>query len=105
MSTVQDPLGSVQDIFESLLKHQESHRRAELDSRQCLSGPHKDDLVVELDGQSAKQFGSQGQDPDSGPVPETGSAGNFSAGDRRVGPCCCWTTCCLNWTENGNPLY
>ena len=61
VSTVQDPLGSVQDIFESLMRHQESHRRAELDSRQCLSGPHKDDLVVELDGQSAKQFGSQGQ--------------------------------------------
>ena len=44
-----------------LLEHQESHRQAELDARQCLSGPHKDDLLVELDGQSAKTYGSQGQ--------------------------------------------
>ena len=37
-----------------LLEHQESHRRAELEARQCLSGPHKDDLVVELDGADAR---------------------------------------------------
>ena len=30
-------------------------------TRQCLSGPHKDDLVVDIDGQSARQFASQGQ--------------------------------------------
>ena len=44
-----------------LLDHQESHRQAELDSRQCLSGPHKDDLVVDVNGVSAKTYGSQGQ--------------------------------------------
>ncbi|UQT49587.1 DNA replication and repair protein RecF [Flavonifractor plautii] len=44
-----------------LLAHQESHRKAELESRQCLSGPHKDDLTVELNGMSAKTFASQGQ--------------------------------------------
>lgn len=35
--------------------------QAELDSRQCLSGPHKDDLAVEIDGNPAKTYGSQGQ--------------------------------------------
>ena len=34
---------------------------SELDSRLCLSGPHKDDLTVEVDGRSARQFASQGQ--------------------------------------------
>ena len=27
----------------------------------CLSGPHKDDLLVSIDGRYAKQFASQGQ--------------------------------------------
>lgn len=44
-----------------LLLHQESHRAAEIASRQCLSGPHKDDLLVDIDGNPAKQFASQGQ--------------------------------------------
>ena len=43
------------------MEHQQSHRRAELEARQCLSGPHKDDLTLEIDGQSARQFASQGQ--------------------------------------------
>ena len=61
VSTVQDSFASPQKIFGWLLEHQESHRRAELDSRQCLTGPHKDDVLVLLDGQSAKTYGSQGQ--------------------------------------------
>lgn len=61
VSTVDDPMCQPRDILPRLLEHQESHRRAELDARQCLSGPHKDDLVVEIDGNSAKTYGSQGQ--------------------------------------------
>ena len=61
VSTVEDPMASPRDILVRLLEHQQSHRQAELDARQCLSGPHKDDLVVELDGRSAKTYGSQGQ--------------------------------------------
>ena len=38
-----------------------AHYRAELESGQCLSGPHKDDFEAELDGLSVKAFGSQGQ--------------------------------------------
>jgi len=58
---VSDPTAAPQKILEQLRDHQERHRQAELDSRQCLSGPHKDDLLVELDGRSAKTYGSQGQ--------------------------------------------
>lgn len=61
VSTVTDPEAGSKDILEELLQHQQSHRQAELDARQCLSGPHKDDLVVEIDGKSAKQYASQGQ--------------------------------------------
>ncbi|MCF0123726.1 MAG: DNA replication/repair protein RecF [Ruminiclostridium sp.] len=61
VSTIQDPLGPTMDIYEALRKHQESHARAELEARSCLSGPHKDDLLTEINGQSARQFASQGQ--------------------------------------------
>jgi len=61
VSTVTDPEAAPKAILEQLLAHQQSHRSAELESRQCLSGPHKDDLIVEIDGQSARQFASQGQ--------------------------------------------
>ena len=61
VSTVDDPLKTPREILPMLLSHQESHRQAELDSRQCLSGPHKDDLTVDVNGVSAKTYGSQGQ--------------------------------------------
>ena len=61
VSTVRDCFAPAKEIFGWLTEHQESRRRAELDSRQCLSGPHKDDLAVLLDGQPAKTYGSQGQ--------------------------------------------
>jgi len=61
VSAVTDPEAHPKDIFPQLLTHQESHRAAEIASRQCLSGPHKDDLVVEVNGQLAKSYASQGQ--------------------------------------------
>ena len=61
VSTVTDPEAGPQVIYRQLLEHQEAHRAAEIASRQCLSGPHKDDLSVEIDGRSAKSFASQGQ--------------------------------------------
>ena len=61
VSTVTDPKAQPRDLLPQLLDHQEKHRQAELDSRQCLSGPHKDDLAVTISGQSAKTYASQGQ--------------------------------------------
>jgi len=43
------------------MEHQQSHEQAEIASRLCLSGPHKDDLEVLVNGRSARQFCSQGQ--------------------------------------------
>ena len=61
VSSINDPFAEKNVLFERLLEHQESHYRAELDSGQCLSGPHKDDFDAALDGISIKAFGSQGQ--------------------------------------------
>lgn len=59
--TVPDPAADVGVITEQLRQHMESHQAAERASRLCLSGPHKDDLLVSIDGRDAKQYASQGQ--------------------------------------------
>ncbi len=61
VSTVTDPLAAPKVILEQLLDHMERHKQAEIHSRSCLSGPHKDDLVLAINGQSAKGYASQGQ--------------------------------------------
>ena len=61
VSTVKDPLGAVKEIYYDLCDHQESHRKAELDSQQCLTGAHKDDLIISINGKNARSFASQGQ--------------------------------------------
>ena len=61
VSTVDDPFAPVVELENKLREHLESHYRAELESAQCLTGPHKDDFDVALSGLSLKAFGSQGQ--------------------------------------------
>ena len=61
VSTVTDPFASVREIYYELCDHQEKHRQAELESGQCLSGAHKDDLEIFINGRAARAFASQGQ--------------------------------------------
>ena len=61
VSTVTDPSADISVLTEQLRQHMESHQAAERASRLCLSGPHKDDLLVTIDGREAKSFASQGQ--------------------------------------------
>ena len=61
VSTVKDPFAPVATLVEDLRDHLESHARAELETAQCLTGPHKDDFDVTLSGLSVKTYGSQGQ--------------------------------------------
>ena len=61
VSTVKDPFAPVPELTERLLEHLESHGRAELETAQCLTGPHKDDFSVSLSGIDLKAYGSQGQ--------------------------------------------
>lgn len=61
VSTVQDPMASLAKLTEDLQEHLARHAKAELESGQCLTGPHRDDFDVKLSGLSVKSFGSQGQ--------------------------------------------
>ena len=61
VKTVEDPLGPLQDIAGALEDHQARHYQAEQASRLCLSGPHKDDIAVTVNGLEARHFCSQGQ--------------------------------------------
>lgn len=61
VKSVTDPFADQGILIEQLLSHQKAHAQAEQASRLCLSGPHKDDIAVEICGENARQFSSQGQ--------------------------------------------
>ena len=61
VSTIAQPGLSQQDIYTLLWQHYLSHRAAEIASGSCLTGPHKDDLEITIDGLPAKTYASQGQ--------------------------------------------
>lgn len=61
VSSVTDPGAELEVLANQLREHMERHGQAELASRLCLSGPHKDDLAVTVNGRDAKAFSSQGQ--------------------------------------------
>jgi len=57
-----DPTGKKpSQILPELLQHQKSHYTAEIRSGQCLSGAHKDDIEIEINGKPARKYASQGQ--------------------------------------------
>jgi len=57
-----DPAGkNPEQLLPELLGHQREHRQAELRSGLCLSGAHKDDLEIDINGAPARKFASQGQ--------------------------------------------
>lgn len=59
--TVRDPFSSAKEIYYDICEHQERHRQAELESCQCLTGAHKDDLEISINRKPARSFASQGQ--------------------------------------------
>ena len=61
VSTVKDPFAPISQLTADLQDHLQSHYRAEIESGQCLTGPHKDDFDVSLSGINLKSYGSQGQ--------------------------------------------
>ncbi len=61
VSTVSDPFAPIARLTEDLQEHLARHYRAEIESGQCLTGPHKDDFTVSLSGIDLKAYGSQGQ--------------------------------------------
>ena len=61
VSSVTDPFADLPVLTQQLREHMERHQAAERASRLCLSGPHKDDLSVTINGKDAKMYASQGQ--------------------------------------------
>ena len=61
VSTVEDPFAPIPVLTQRLQAHLERHSARELDSGQCLTGPHKDDFSISLSGVDLKLYGSQGQ--------------------------------------------
>lgn len=61
VSSVRDPAAPAREIYYDICEHQEKHRQAELESGQCLTGAHKDDLEISINGRPARSFASQGQ--------------------------------------------
>ena len=61
VSTVKDPFAPISVLTNDLMDHLDRHYRAELETAQCLTGPHKDDFTVSLSGIDLKAYGSQGQ--------------------------------------------
>ena len=61
VSTVADPFAPVERLISDLREHLERHYRSELESGQCLTGPHRDDFTITLSGIDLKSYGSQGQ--------------------------------------------
>ena len=61
VSTVRDPFAPVSELTQDLMDHLDRHYRAELETAQCLTGPHKDDFSVSLSDIDLKAYGSQGQ--------------------------------------------
>jgi len=59
--TVENPLEKPAVLFERLMAHQNQLRQAEIDAGLCLSGAHKDDIAITINGRAARAFASQGQ--------------------------------------------
>ena len=61
VSNISDPFAPVSQLTADLNEHLTRHYRAELETAQCLTGPHKDDFEITLSGINLKAYGSQGQ--------------------------------------------
>ena len=61
VSSVEDCFAPASEIYPELVFHQKAHREAEIACGNVLSGIHKDDLEISIDGVNARLFASQGQ--------------------------------------------
>ena len=61
LKNIENPKLSPSELFPLVMAHQKTHRQAEIQSGLCLSGAHKDDLEISINGTPARNFASQGQ--------------------------------------------
>ena len=102
--TVTDPLGPTVTLYETLREHQNSHRRAELEAKSCLSGPHKDDLLAAINGQPALSSLPPRGRPGPPLCPSNWPSGRSFRRTPASGPSSCWTMCSQSWISAGRTL-
>ena len=61
VGAVTDCAASEQAIYREVMAHQAAHRAAETAAGSCLTGAHKDDLEIGINGRPARTYASQGQ--------------------------------------------
>ncbi len=61
IKTIDDPTRPASELLPRILEHQAAHKQAETASRVCLTGAHKDDIEISINGARARSFASQGQ--------------------------------------------
>ncbi|MBR6772982.1 MAG: DNA replication/repair protein RecF [Clostridia bacterium] len=61
LSNIKNTSASKDELSDLVREHLQAHYSAELASGSCLSGPHRDDLLISVNGSDAKAFASQGQ--------------------------------------------
>ena len=61
VSGIADPFAPPEELYIQLKEHLALRSKAELAAKLCLSGPHKDDIAIAINGENARAFGSQGQ--------------------------------------------
>lgn len=61
VSSVPDPFLPAGELYEHILRHQREHREAEIATGSVLTGIHKDELEISINGALARSFASQGQ--------------------------------------------
>ena len=101
VSTVENPLSPRATIEGQILAHQEAHLRAEIESGQCLTGPHRDDFEVLFNGLSLKSFGSQGQVRTAAISLKLSEREIFRDDTGEEPRCSSWTMCSRSWTKGG----
>ncbi len=61
IKTIDDPTRPSAELLPLVMEHLRGHRDAEIASGLCLTGAHKDELEITIDGVQARGFASQGQ--------------------------------------------
>ena len=110
VSTVKDPFAPAKEIYYDICDHQEKHRQAELDSAQCLTGAHKDDIEILINGRSSLltdappevlRLRDRQEQP---PSPSSWRSGRSFCRKRENTRSSCWTTCCRSWMKRDRNL-
>ncbi len=97
VSTVVDPFAPIPELTQNLLDHLQSHSRAELETAQCLTGPHRGRFYRKPVRHRPESLRVPGADPDGGYQLELAQR-ELMAREWAKSRFCCWTMFCPSLT-------